>query len=252
MAELERSFVSTIVSLRQVDENPERSTRLAKAASMWTRTLLTRPTALFVTKLAPEGNSLAIEAGLVVHAREAAVPLNSALTEYFTTDTSKPAEVTIAGRHFLALPTNADQPIELQWGANDGYLVIGVGSGVLEKLVARLDSKQEPAWLNQLKSDLPIRRRSILSYLNINLFRKEYAPLAGPQVQRLVTTLGLDQISALMFSSGLDESGIVSRSLLAYGGPPRGLLALAEGDALTSADLKHIPDDSLVAACAVP
>src|SRR3954468_7395510 len=81
VASLEKAFVSAVVGMQPEEKNPARTARLAKQALLWTRTLVTRPTALFVTKLAPEGNNLAIEAGLVVHAKDAAAELDATLTD---------------------------------------------------------------------------------------------------------------------------------------------------------------------------
>ena len=246
---LENALATAIVGTDRGGEDAERSARLAKSAPLWTRTLITRPAAIFLTKVLPDQNGLTIEGGLIVEAGDAAEKLHMTLTELLTSETDKPSEVTIAGRKFRKLAASAEQPFELHWGAGEGYLMIGIGSGTIEGLTSRLDAKQVPDWLTQLKANLPMDRRSSVAYVNIKQLVETFAPLGGPQAENLVTALGLRQITSLQSSSGLDDSGVVNRSLLAYTGPPRGLLALAEGNGITAADLKHIPADSLVATC---
>jgi hypothetical protein len=209
------------------------------------RTLLTRPAAIYLTRFNPAGNRPDIEAGLIVRADDAAGALHGSLTDALTTEDSKPVETTIAGRKFLTLAG----PIELTWGADGGYLLIGVGPGAIEGLLARLAAKQEPAWLTQLKTNLPIERRASVAFLNVKQALDTFAPLGGPQAEAFIAALGLRQITSYQSSSGLDERGVVSRSLLAYSGAPRGLLTLADRPGLTAADLAHIPADSLAAAC---
>jgi hypothetical protein len=249
VATVEKAFAIAIASMPRDGEDPERTARLAKSAPLWTRTLLTRPAALFVTKFAPEANGITVEAGVIVRAGDAAGPLHTALTELLTTEANQPAEVTIAGRKFLTLAGGLGRPFEIQWGVSNGYLMIGVGEGAMKGLIARLAAQQEPAWLKQLKTNLPVPQRSSLSYINVKQLCDTFAPLGGPQADGFVAALGLRQVTALQSSSGLDETGIVNRSLLAYTGPPRGLLTLAEGSGLVAADLKHIPTDALVATC---
>jgi len=247
-AALERAINSAVASApRGGGDDAERAARLAKSAPLWARTMITRPAAMFLTKLVPQGNNLAIEGGLILQADAAADPLHAALSDLLTTPDHKPAEVTIAGRKFQRLAARPDQPVEITWGASNGFLMIGLGPGAIEGLSSRLAAKQEPAWLTQLKTNLPIQRRSSSSYINIKQLVDTFAPLAGPQAEGFIGALGLKQVTSLQSSTGLDESGVVSRSLLAYTGQPRGLLQLAEGGGIKAADLKHIPADALVA-----
>ncbi len=244
-AALERALASAAAGQAASSADPARATRLAKSVPLWTRTLLTRPTAIYLAKFNPQGNRPDIEAGLIVRADDAAGALHAALTEALTSEATKPAEATIAGRKFLTLA----EPIELTWGITDGYLLIGVGPGAVEGLMSRLAAKQEPGWLTQLKTNLPIERRASVAYLNVKLVFDTFAPLGGPQVEGFLAALGLRQITSFQSSTGLDGNGVVNRSLLAYSGVPRGLLTLAERPGLTATDLAHIPADSLAATC---
>jgi len=235
-------------------DDPARTARLAQAGPLWARTIITRPAAIFLSKLQPEGNSLTIEGGLLLHAGDAAEQLKGTLNDLLTSETGKPAEVTIAGRKFMKLAAGngaggvpRDPPVDIVWGANNGYLMIGLGSGAIEGLSTRLAARQEPAWLTQLKTNLPIERRSTISYVNVKQLVETFAPLGGPQAEAFINALGLRQITSLQSATGLDQTGMVSRTLLAFDGPARGLLTLADGKGLTAADLKHIPADSLVA-----
>src|SRR5262245_2676660 len=55
-AALEQAFAQAMTALTQGGGDPARSARLAQSAPLWARTLITRPAALFVTKLVPAGN----------------------------------------------------------------------------------------------------------------------------------------------------------------------------------------------------
>ena len=244
-AALERALASAAAAKTSGAADPERAARLAKSAPLWVRTLLTRPAAIYLTRFNPAGNRPDIEAGLIVRADDAAGALHNSLTDALTTENNKPVQVTVAGRKLQRLT----EAIELTWGVDGGYLLIGVGPGAIEGLLARLAARQEPAWLAQLKTNLPIERRASLAFLNIKQALDTFAPLGGPQAEAFLAALGLRQITSYQSSSGLDASGVVSRSLLAYSGPPRGLLTLVERPGLTAADLAHIPADSLAATC---
>ncbi len=246
-AAFEKAFASAMAGMQRGGDDPARSARLAQAGPLWARTMITRPAAIFLSKLEPQGNGLNVEGGLILHAGEAAEPLKATLTDLLTSETDKPAEVTIAGRKFMKLTARNDLPVDVVWGANNGYLMIGLGGGAIEDLSTRLAARQEPAWLTQLKTNLPIERRSTISYINVKQLLETFAPLGGPQAELFINSLGLRQITSLQSTTGLDETGMVSRSLLAFDGPARGLLTLADGKGLTAADLKHIPADALVA-----
>jgi hypothetical protein len=229
-------------------EDDPRAALLAKSGPLWIRSLLTRPAAIYLTRLEPKGNSFTAEGGLIVQAGESAAMLDETLTQLLTTDEQKPAEVAIATRKFHKLAASPDFPVEITWGAGNGYLMVGLGEGAIEAMSARIRAQQSPAWLTQLVQAAGIERRSSVSYANVKKALDTFAPLAGPQADALLAALGQKQITTLGSVTGMDETGMVSKTLLSIDGPARGLLAALDSEGIAAGDLAHVPADALVAA----
>ncbi|MDX1947797.1 MAG: DUF1559 domain-containing protein [Pirellulaceae bacterium] len=248
-AVLERSLgqVLNLSSRTLPGEPPAPSTA---AAPLWGKVLLTRATAIFVTKFVPREPLPLVEGGLIVRAGEHAAQLDASLTEWLGSADQKPVESTIGGRKFHRLAASeAGLPMEVTWGVAGEYLMIGLGEKTLDDMIARVAARQEPAWLVQVKQQLPAERRCSVSYINAKKLTEALLPLAGPEVEQVVATLGLRQIGTLASVSAMDEAGIVSHSTLAIDGPPRGLVALLENEGIGKEDLAHIPSDALLASC---
>jgi hypothetical protein len=110
---------------------------------------------------------------------------------------------------------------------------------------ARIRAGKEPTWLTQLKANLPVERRSTISYVNVKKLVDTFAPLGGEQAAKAINAFGFNQLGSLQAVSGLDDSGMLSRTLLALDGQPRGLWSLLNEKGITAATLKHIPADCL-------
>jgi hypothetical protein len=233
---------------RQQRDNPQ-AALLAQSGPLWIRSLVTRPAAIYLTRLEPGEKSIEIEGALIVQADDAAARLDQVLTALLSSEDEQPVEVTIGARKFHRLKATEQLPIELTWGAGNGYLMIGVGEGEIESLSARIKAQQEPAWLTDLKKTADIERRSSLSYVNVRKLLDSLAPLGGPQAEAALASLGLKQLTTFSSVTGLDDSGVVSRSLLGIEGNPRGLLSVLDSEGIVASDLAHIPDDAMIASC---
>ena len=66
----------------------------------------------------------------------------------------------------------------------------------------------------------------------------------------VLDAIGLTNVTSLASVTGLDETAVVSRTLLAIDGEPQGVLRLAAEKPLTPADLKPIPADATFALAA--
>lgn len=228
--------------------------RIKEAAAMvpiWSRAILTRPTAIFVTKLVPRENSAEIEAGLIVKADANAAKLAQSLANLLAAgngEEKRLKEVTIGGKKFHQLPADPQAlPVPMVFGADGDYFFLSLGEGVIEGMRARIAAKKTPAWLTKLQNDLPVERRASLSYVNVKALRETLLPLAGPQGEQIAAALGLDQIQSLQTVTGLDADGIISKSLATIDGKSRGILTLLDGPGIKPAQLGHIPSDALFA-----
>jgi hypothetical protein len=229
--------------------------RLKKAAEMvplWSRSILTRPTAIFVTKLAPKDNAVDVEAGLIVKADANAAKMAQLLAGLLAAgepgEASPLKEVTIGGKKFHQLPPDPQAlPVPMTFGADAQYFYLSLGGEVIEKMQARLAAKKIPAWLTKVRQNLPVERRASLSYVNVKTIRETLMPLAGPEAEPIVAALGLAQIQTLEAVTGLDGEGIVSKTLVSTDGQSRGLLTLLDGPGIKAANLKHIPSDAMFA-----
>ena len=59
--------------------------------------------------------------------------------------------------------------------------------------------------------------------------------------------LGLDNATAMVAVTGLEEHGLVGKTLLALEGQPHGLVGLVSARPLQAADLAPIPRDAMLA-----
>ena len=242
--------------VRAGDEDP-RAAALAKSGPLWVRSLITRPAALYLTRLAPQppepggrgrgGPAFTAEGGLIVQAGDSAAILDAALTEILATEEQKPVEFTMGSLKFHKLPARPDFPVEMSWGAGNGYLMVGLGEGSLAAMSERIRARKVPAWLSKLQTDAGIERRSTLSYVNVKKTLETFAPLAPREGVALLDASGLRQITSLGSVTGMDEGGVVSRMLLTIDGPPKGVLTLLESEGIAAGDLAHIPHDALAA-----
>src|SRR5688500_7130638 len=115
-AALENSLAMIVKS--SVGGEGPRAETLSKAGPIWIRSLITRPAALYLTRLAPQAPgpggpgrgdlSITAEGGLIVQAGDSAALLDAALTEILATEEQKPVEFTIGTRKFHRLAASED------------------------------------------------------------------------------------------------------------------------------------------------
>lgn len=250
-AALDESFGKLMARLSREDD--PRAKIAGRTAPLWARTLITRPAAIFVSRLEPRGESLDIEGGIVLGAGDKSDELSQSLAELLGAIPGEEApqlsEVMIGGRKFHRLAQQpGGLPASLTFGSDGNYFYVGLGDKAVEQMLARLAAKKVPAWLAKVQQDLPVERRSSLSFVNVKVLRETLLPLAGEEAQPIVAALGLDQIATLESVTGLDGEGIVSRSIVTIDGQSRGILKLLDGPGIKPANLAHIPADALIAA----
>jgi hypothetical protein len=243
---VEKAITAAMQRSVEGEDNPQ-AEALVKNGPVWIRALLTRPAAMYLTKLEPRGQAVAAEGGLIVQAGDSAALLDASLTAILTTEDQKPSEFTIGTRKFHKLAASPDFPIEMSWGSGNGYLMVGLGDGALAAMSERIRAQKVPAWLTGLQKSAGIERRSTLSYVNVKKAIDSFAPMAGPEAEAVLASLGLRQITTIGSVTGLDETGMVGKTLVTIDGPPRGLLTLLDSEGIAASDLAHIPTDALIA-----
>ena len=136
------------------------------------------------------------------------------------------------------------------WGLKGRYFILGVGDNAVEKILERA-ATAEPEWLAEVKRQLPVERRSTLTYLDAKGATEPFFPLLGERgafaARGIVEALGLGNVTALTSVTGLDDDGFVSRSLLAVDGELQGVLAMLGAEPLSADDLAPIPADATFA-----
>jgi hypothetical protein len=108
-----------------------------------------------------------------------------------------------------------------------------------------------PDWWSKIREQLPVERRSIVTYVNLRLIKGILSPpVAGKkaEIDAVFETLGLSNASALIEVWGLEGEDFANKTLLVLDGKPRGLLRLVSDNPLQPDDLAVIPRDAAFAA----
>jgi hypothetical protein len=224
-----------------------RAEKTGKSIGLWVRTLFTRSGALYLSRLTPRGETLDVQGALIVKAGDMAGELEQSITDLVADNGIPITDLMIGGRKFRRVVIRANTPIDVVWSGFDGYFMVGLGPGAIEEMIARIRAQKEPAWLTQMKANLPVERRSTISYVNIKRLLDTFLPLGGRQADKAISVLGVKQIISFQAVTGLDKTGLVNRSLLAIDGQSQGLLKLLDEKGISSNDLKPVPADALTA-----
>jgi prepilin-type processing-associated H-X9-DG protein len=226
--------------------SPPQQAAIFRETVRWTKKLLTRPVAAFVSSVAISNEGPDIRAGVVINAGEDAAEAKAALEKYQAAFFhGAPEKVEIGGiscYRFKLAPTVPS----ITWGIKDKYLVIGIGEGSLDGILQRAGGEQ-PTWLTALRKQLPVQRPATVTYINIKQIIQQFAPLGGPKVQMLIDAAGLGNVTTLAAVSGLDGEGMLNRTFIRLDGEPTGVLSVATGKPLALKDLAPIPSDANLA-----
>ncbi len=211
------------------------------------RALLTQPLALFASKVEPNGpRGPIIEGGAVVATGEQTAAIQKSLESLEATLLAQPAPADAA---WHTIPTPPDAP-KIEWGFRNAYLIVGVGAGSADAIVARAKGNV-PDWLTDVKKRLAVKRVSTVHYLNVKrVIDTALSQAHDPEPKAAVQILGLDHLLYYASVTGLEGEGAVEKSLLASDGKPVNLLAAIAGKPLTTADLAPIPKNANLAIAA--
>ena len=97
-----------------------------------------------------------------------------------------------------------------------------------------------------------VPRRASIIYCDLKTIRGKFLAVAEKEKQKVAVVaalelLGLNNVDSLVATSGLEDSGMIDRTLLALDGKPRGLLDVVSDRPLTVADIEPIPSNALLA-----
>jgi hypothetical protein len=236
-------------------EGPE-AQALAADATDWVKLLLTRPTAAFLSSVrinpitavrAKMGGGPDIRGAAIVNLGDDAARVKAAMLKHQKLlPPGAVEEVKFADETWYRIQVEREAP-PITWGVKGKYFIVGVGPGEVEGVLRRGEAGKVPAWLSEARNQLPVERRSMLAYIDIRTIVATFAPLGPPEVRTAIDALGLGNVASISSVSGLDETGFVSKTLVAIDGEPRGILKLASEKPLTAADLAPIPADSTIA-----
>jgi len=223
---------------------------VVEQASKLFKTALTQPGAVYVGKVAfdQETRGIGVDAGIIINTgsdeqTQEAMRTVHRLEQAFE---GLVKEVDIEGQKWKEFPMPPGAP-RMLWGFRGHYLILGTGKDAVTGILKR-GSGKAPQWLVDLRKQLPVARPSNVMYVNVKrILELAKANAPGPEVTAALAAFGLDNITSVSSVSGFDETGYVTRSLLAIDGEPKGLLSSAKAKPLTIEDLVAIPADATLA-----
>ncbi len=207
--------------------------------------LLTRPLAIYVSRVQVQPSGPVVCGGAIINLGDNVAKIKAEI-EAIVASLPPPLlqPIDIDGKTWQSL--KAGPNLSVAWGFQDNYLLVALGDGEIQALVKRTHG-QPPAWLTQLRQQLPVERLSTVTYANLKAIADVAMPLAGPKADSILKALGLRGMTAIRSVTGLDGEGFVSRTLLTIEGQPEGVLRLTGAKPLTPADLVPIPQDAAIA-----
>ncbi|HEY5312838.1 MAG TPA: DUF1559 domain-containing protein [Pirellulales bacterium] len=233
-------------ALASVTKQNAQAEMLADALPVLLNTLATRPGAIYVSRVVPTPPNVSIDAALVLSAGDEGARLREALARLegllagSLGDRARIEKTRIAGVEFKRLAPAPDAPVFI-WGFKDELFILAIGEDEAENLLQRLSAERKaPEWLKDIREELNSDRPASVTYFNLAKIVETAAPLL-PVTKTELDTLGVSQLDYLASIRGLEGPGMVTRSLLAIEGEPKGLLKLLPAKPLAADDLKFVP-----------
>ena len=204
------------------------------------------PGMMFVNKFELTETGPRIEAGLVLGVdddQDFIGQINQAVELVMQV---RPTSQQIEGTTFYSVSFEAPSP-PVFWGMLDSHLIVGVGKGSIEGLLAR-SKTPAPKWYSTAKQQAGIPRLSTIGYLNLAGLRPLLEQAAPPEIlAQVMKFTGADNMDQLVSVTGMDKEGLVSVTRLQASDKLHGLADLLSQTSLTARDLSHIPADATVA-----
>jgi hypothetical protein len=244
LSQVEQELISAM--RKAADREGDEAVLLARVAPDLVKTLLTRPAAIFVSRLEVGPGGPDVSAALVVNLDEKKDAVKASLEQLQSTLLGPAVkEEEAGGRQTYRIQLGAESP-PITWTVLGKYLVVGMGDDAISGVIARVKT-EAPQWLTDIRKTLPVERQSTISYVNIKRLVGTFAPLGGPPVTAVLRATGLEGVKSLTSVTGLEGEGFVGRTLLEIEGEAAGLVRLMSDQPLTADDLAPIPADSTLA-----
>ena len=240
--------IAMMLSQRMAEEGDPVSRAMARLTPTLLRTMLTQPTAVYVADVELGAEGLTADAGLVLDAGGQEEAILQALGGLVSPELVEELELEVDEVEFggLTFTEVRFQPAAppIYWGRRGRYIVIAAGEKSIQNLFARVET-DPPAWLEELRKELPVQRTSSVAFLNLSKVQQLAEPwmMFAPEIKDLVEQLQIENLSTYRCVTGLDEQGYVVRSQLQTTGPVKPLELLADLP-LSAIDLESIPADS--------
>ena len=141
---------------------------------------------------------------------------------------------------------NADgpgAPPAVHWGKAGSYILVAIGNDAMESLMKNVKA-DAPKWLKPALQRVDVPRRWMFSYTNVEKINGMLVEFAPPEVAEVIQAMGLRDIGTVTGAYGLDEQGMLSRTLIAAN-TDRGLLGLFDFNGVTEKDLAEVPKDAI-------
>ena len=203
-----------------------------------------------------------VRAGFVVSLGKDAARLNAKFSKYMRSIRKNILvaltlnRVKIAGETWYRFtpPDASKKNCVLTFGFHGNYFVAAYGKGEVEAILARWH-KPKPTWLGQAMAQSDVARRTGILYLNLKAIREKLLSFAETQMPAaekkklvgMVDLLGFDNVDSYVSTTGLEDYGMIGRTLLTTSGEPHGILNMVSDRPLTAKDLEPIPQDALLA-----
>lgn len=211
--------------------------------------VLTRPVALYVSKVAFGPMGPDVKAGLVINTGDMqpafakAIAQLEALALTALPPGMKLEELDVAGAKLHRAPSPPGAPVVV-WGFKDSYFLISVGADAGQELVKRLAAGSPPAWLANVQQQAAIKRPGTTWYVNLAGILQTAGPfLTDPKMIAAIDALGIQNVKQISSVSGFDRTGMTSKTSVATKGELKGIFAALAGKPLTAADLHPVPKE---------
>jgi len=219
---------------------------LIRKVPMLAKTLIAHPAAVFVesVEMGPAGPNGS--AAIVVNLGDATGAISS-LLETFNTELPPQLlrAVRIDGAEFFQIQPGRGAPV-VTWGMHDNYLIVAAGDKTVAGILKRAQTPP-PTWLTEHREHLAVKRESTFTFLDLPSLIELGRTLGGPRAGEIIRVLGLSSLGPCSSTGGLDDTGFVSRTLLAIDQNPDGAMAWLSPTPLTAEDLAPIPYDATIA-----
>ncbi|MFN0199243.1 MAG: hypothetical protein ACKVT0_21035, partial [Planctomycetaceae bacterium] len=142
--------------------------------------------------------------------------------------------------------------VEMGWWNEGEHLILTAGLGAinssLDVVTGDAPNITTSAIYQKYAENKPVFERTAMFWLDFGLLRNTYGEFPVPMgqnqsvtVSKLLQALGLDTLGVIVSQAGYKDRANWSETFVEAPGPKRGLLALAEQEPITLADLPPIP-----------